>query len=254
MIIGLALLIALLFGGGPEEIFMVPDLKKEVRKNVTEKQAKKDLYVVISNAKKEIKAFRKKSGKYTKSAKKVAKDYQADLSELESIFDLSINLRKDHQQSMIESRLKFQDLMTDEEWNNMVRDQIELKKKPQKKKDKSKMKSEEAEKKMFNKMRETIETEISNEETRMRIDSSFTVFENALTSLFNEKRDYDLQDNKMLGDRHATREDLEEYYSLQDSIRAEMYKSYFNLLKVSHEILTEKEWKAIGNAFQKVYK
>ncbi len=116
------------------------------------------------------------------------------------------------------------------------------------------MKSEEAEKKMFNKMRETIETEISNEETRMRIDSSFTVFENALTSLFNEKRDYDLQDNKMLGDRHATREDLEEYYSLQDSIRAEMYKSYFNLLKVSHEILTEKEWKAIGNAFQKVYK
>jgi hypothetical protein len=250
----LVIYLATLLGGGPEEIFMIPNLKKEIKKNVSDKDRKQNLYLLISDAKKEIKTFRKQQEKDVKKAKKLAGNYNSDFDDLKKIYNDSFENRKKHQAYSIDKRLKFQELMTDGEWDNMVKRQVILKRKDQKKKDKGEIKEEKEEDKMFTKMLEAINENISDEEKRSKINNSFSEFKKVFSSLLEEKRAHDFQDNDMIASRNSTRMDFENYYRRTDSIRTELYDSYLNLIKASRDELDEGEWKAISKSLGQVYK
>ena len=255
MIIGLALLIMIIFfGGGPEEVFLVPDLKKEINKTVKDKDRKEDLKALIVVAKKETKDFRKQIRNESKFAKKLAVDYQSDLAELNKVFMTSIESRKQHQASMINKRLVFQNLMTDDEWNSIISKQIDLKKKEQRKKNKSARKAESREEKMFAKVHEAISQEILDIDRSVKIDSAFTAFERVIAKLYDEKRDGNFQDNELIGKRAATRQELEQFYHKQDSIRENVYKSYFQLLEVGRASSSEAEWKSLVRPLARIYR
>ena len=54
----ITLLIAKL-SGGPEEIFMIPNLDKEIKSHILDKERKDNLLLVVKEAKMEIRAFSK---------------------------------------------------------------------------------------------------------------------------------------------------------------------------------------------------
>ena len=95
MLIGLliAALVAMSASSGPGNFFLVPDIKKEIKKSVEDPDRKAELLTITSNMSKEIKAIQKYNKPYLKQIPVVNKDRGAKRAEIERLFDESYNER-----------------------------------------------------------------------------------------------------------------------------------------------------------------
>ena len=84
-----ALLITMLIKmiAGPEQLFTVPKLDKEIKTHISDKEQKKELLSIVKTAKKEIKAFNKETDKAKKKLKKLTSSRDDELDEIKTLFD-----------------------------------------------------------------------------------------------------------------------------------------------------------------------
>ena len=102
-----ALLITMLIKmiAGPEQLFTVPKLDKEIKTHISDKERRKNLLSIVKTAKKEIKAFNKETDKAKKKLKRLTDSKDDELDEIKTLFDVNFESRKKFQKSMVDKRL-----------------------------------------------------------------------------------------------------------------------------------------------------
>jgi hypothetical protein len=156
----ITLLIAKL-SGGPEEIFMIPNLEKEIKSHAVDKERKNEILLVAKEAKKEIKSFEKIRKNQLKEIEKLGKLKSTSSTELFDIYTIYNNARLNMQTVLIFKRLKLQQLISDEEWKQLIESAVLPSDKALKKIDKQNNKEDDEVEKLIQEIETTIINEIT---------------------------------------------------------------------------------------------
>lgn len=109
------LIITLLAGGVPDGFFTLPEIKKEIKVQVTDKDKQKEILAIMKETNKKISDFNKKLNKSIKS-ENIYRSRDVTLEQLTTYHENLINERNILQKEVIEARMKVIRLMTEEEW------------------------------------------------------------------------------------------------------------------------------------------
>ena len=91
-----------------------------IKIHIDEEARREMLLDMTKEAEKKIKAFNKQHGKDLKAVKKLTGKGLVSQEDLDKMFDKMIQDRKIHQKYLVDTRLKTQELMTAEEWQNII--------------------------------------------------------------------------------------------------------------------------------------
>ena len=255
MLIALAFsLIARMFGGGPEEIFQVPKLEKEIKTHVVDKQRKDQLLSLTKQAKNEIKSFNKSKGKKMKVMKKsnASKDFTKEM--MEELYMAYHNERLKLQSSMLHKRLKFQELMTEREWNMVIEEAVFPSDKVVKKTDKLEVKEELEIDKMFSKLQYVIEKNIIGTKGQEKVLTELNIFEKTIDEFMSISQEMNIQDSELVRKRTATESELLNFYQEQNKLRLKGAKEYFIFREAAINNTNDKEWNEIVGDLKVLFK
>ena len=101
----ITLLIAKLYGG-PEEIFMIPNLDRKIKSHIVDQEQKKEILQVTKDAKKEIKEFQKIQKAKLKQIEKLGQSKDVPSEDLIVIYQVYNDARLNMQYVLIDKRLK----------------------------------------------------------------------------------------------------------------------------------------------------
>lgn len=252
-----ALLIALLIAklsGGPEEIFMIPKLDKEIKTYVTDNVRKQQILSITKDAKKEIKAFQKIRKSKLKEISKLAQDQNKTSDDLLDIYQVYYDARLNMQKQLIENRLDVQQFLTDAEWKQLIENAVLPSDKIRRKADKADAKEEGKVDKLVEEIDKAINKEVKDSEKREAILLSLETFTISLEEFIDEGQQMNFKDNKIIRDKNATREDLEKFYDSENELRMKGTKDYFKIRESAIQNSTDDEWKRIVKALNKISK
>ena len=177
-----AILIALFIAtlsGGPEEIFMIPKLDKEIKSHIEDKDRKNEILLVAKEAKKEIKEFGKLKKKNLKQLKKQSRSRDTSTQQLLDLYQTYFNARLSKQSIVIEHRLKIHELLNENEWELIIKPAILP----------------------------------SEKERSEMILKELEVFTATLKEDINEGQKMNFEDNKLFKDKNALMKDLQDFYN-----------------------------------------
>lgn len=252
-----AFLITLLItklSGVPEEIFIIPDLDKEIKSHVVDKERKKEILQVVKSAKNEIKAFHKlRKNKLKQIAKQgILKENPSE--ELLDIYKSYHNARLTMQSVLIDKRLKLQMLITDDEWKQLIENAVLPSEKALRQIDKSEQKDDDQVEKLIREIEETIIKEITDVEKRQHLLNSLEKFNITLKEFIDESQQMNLKDNKIARNKNASRKEIEGFYKLQNELRQKGTEEYFQLRNSARRNTNDEEWKAIYKTINRIVK
>jgi hypothetical protein len=138
MLIGL--IIAIIFGvsRGAESEFVpvIPNIKKEIRQNVSDDARKEELLILVKASEKTIKKSEKENKKLKKVADKASKDREVSRNEFLRQYDYYYNARERLLASLINYRLLFKENISDELILKIYEDALVASRKERRKEDK----------------------------------------------------------------------------------------------------------------------
>lgn len=242
-----------LLTGGPEQIFLIDNLKKEIKQNVDDKEIKDELLNTLEITTKEIKKFNKCNDKGRKKVKKLVQKKSSSSDLLNGILNNALILRIEHQKKMIESRLFFQEKMNIEQWNKIISTADLPSEKDIKEYDAVIEKDKKAKKKLVDKVREAISNGIEEPSKQEIIITSFNEFEYALNNYLDEARKINFTNNKIVRNHNASKADLQGIYDYQNKLRKTVYQEFIEMHQIASEKTTLEEWNKISNSFSKLF-
>ena len=252
-----ALLITFLItklAGGPEEIFMTPDLKKQIKTHVEDKERQGIILDEIKVVKKENKAFGRLRKYHLKKIKKASMIRETTLGQLlvlyQSYFDDRISL----QNSFVDHRINIQNLLDDEEWRHLIEDAVLPSDKLRKKTDKKENKVDEQAEKFLNKLKKVVEDNISEPERRKQIVAALSDFSEILYDFIDEGKRMNFEDSELVRNKNASREELKNFYKRHNNLRMHGTVEFFKIREVARENTNDKEWKAIMKSLAGIIK
>mgnify|MGYP001824717371 CR=1 FL=1 len=252
MLIATATLISMLLFGGPEEMFLMGALEKGIKKEITDKDRQKEIKSIISAYKKRVKNY-KKIRKIQK--KELAALYSSKITSKEnfsSLYDEMILTLENLQNETIDSRLQSLELITDEEWKNMIQREKERLTKEEAKTSKSKKKDKEP--KPFSNLEDIIQS----------LDMDDQNEQESLQQLGKVKKSYDdlvhtVQDSRnkfslVILERNSSRTELESVANWNNEIKKEAYFNLVDLYKKLSGNVSDENWAKVAKEFSKIIK
>jgi hypothetical protein len=244
-----ALIIAVIgyFGGGHETFFLTPDLKKNVKTYVEDKEKKHEIYAIMKESKKMQKTFEKTRKGYIKKYKALNVDRNSTKDQHQALIGEYLEKRKEISALSIEKEMSMKKLCTEEEWGNIMNAIME-------KTDKGKVKKsmEKTNQKFFDKLVKTFTTNISDEANRKK----------ALASLNESKENVDIvipmvselsyKNIEAIRSYNAKKADYDEDAEQLRIIRKEIYDNFLKLRFQLLEYTTEEEWNIIIKDYNKL--
>lgn len=240
--------------GTADEVFTIPKLKKEIRTHVSDKVRKNSLLLIVKEAKKKNKGFIKATDKDKKKLKKLMASGENEIQEIETLLKNNHNKRKKLQNYNLEKRLDMQNLMTDEEWEQVIEKAVSPSKKREKKTDKEEKKVKDAIDKLLEKTEKSILKNIEDSTNRDHVLKAFRDFSNALKEQVSKGLENNYQNNKIVRKRTATREELEEVYGQQNELRENLNVEFTDIYNILYEHTNKKERKSIKKELNKMFK
>lgn len=231
--------------GGPEEIFMVPKLEKEIKSHVVDDERKNEILQIIKEAKKEIKQFRKFRKSKLKEIKKIGAKKEVSSDEMLEVFEIYNNTRLSLQSDLIEKRLILQQLFSDEEWELIIENAVFPSDKDRKKADKQEDKIEKKIEEFIADIKATIESNIEDESKRSNVLNSLDNYSTTLITFIEEGQQMNYKDNNIARSKNANKNELDQFYQNQNKLRYKGAKEYMKLRTTVIRNTNEKEWKAI---------
>jgi hypothetical protein len=247
-------LLIVILSAGPEEIFMVPKLDKQIKTHVVDKDRRKEIKTVIKEANKEIKVFGKIRKKKLKELSKLSKNRGNSSDQLNNIYQNYFDARLAMQSKLIVHRVNIQDLFEEDEWKLIIEDAVLPSDRLRKKGDKSENKEDEIVNKFLSKLEKEIHDKISDPIKSKNVINALNIFSTTLFEFIDEGQQMNFEDSKLIRNRNATRKDLENYYKTHNALRLKGTKEYFDIRDVMIENTNEKEWKSIQKAFNSLLK
>lgn len=252
-----ALLITLLIKtltGGPEEIFMIPNLEKEIKTSIEDKGRKKELLDIVKFAKGEIKSFDKIRKSKLKQIEKNGKLKDVLSEELYEIYKTYNDDRLNMQTELIRERLAIQDLLSEDEWERLIENAVFPSEKERKKIEKQIEKKDHWVDRVIGEIENVITQNVRGLQKRQYLIGSLNDFGKTLDEFIDEGQKMNFKDSELIRNRHATKEDLENFYKKQNELRAIGTKAYFKLRDEAIKNTNDQEWKVIVKALNKIVK
>jgi hypothetical protein len=246
MLIALAIgLIASLFGGGPEEIFQVPKLEKQIKSHVENEDFQNQLLTLTKEAKKELKSFNKSRSKKMKAMKKANASRESSEEMMVDLYMAYHNERLILYASLLAKRLEFQDLMTEDEWKNVIEKAVFPSDKATKSSNKADLKEVKEIDKIFTKIKEAIEKNIGESENREKVLTELDSFEKTIDEFVSMSQELNYQDSELVRKKTATAGELKNLYQQQNDLRVKGAMEFFRFREAAIKNTTDKEWKDI---------
>ena len=255
MITGTIFLIMSIFGGGPNfftipkaemKIFTIHKLENQLGDHIADKNREKEALQLFKQAKNEIKALEKRLKASGKEFKKLQKDRTIQREELEQIFAASEKSRKAVQTVLVEKRLKLRQLLTEEEWANLMEGGIASIEENPDKRNKEIKKIEKSDNKLLGKVEKSINKQIVEEDQRSKAMDAYASFENKVRTFSDESIGYLTINDEAAQQYHTDQVALEKVFAGLNSSRAEAMFEFLQLRDELINLSSDKDWKKLS--------
>ena len=250
-------LFAFLFGlitHGPEQVFIAPDVQKNVKKYVEKKERRDEINAVLKDGKKEIASFKKEQEKLAKMIQKEILSKSSSRSKVESLLDSSLEIRKGHQNSYVEMRLKIQEVFSQEEWDKVIKNAVYPSDKDSIREEKATEKTKKAYINEANKIKVNIQKVIVDQDKRERSVAAYETFRDEYSGLIDMRTELNYKNLEVLRNKQASKEQLEAFYTKQNETRERLYSSFNDFFSSLKENTTDDEWKRLKKEIAKIFK
>jgi len=243
MLIGLVSYFMLLFGGAQIESFYIIEFNKGLKKYVTSIPRRQDADAILSVYASTYKEFDKEHQKRLKVLQDKNTNYSTPMQWYQDFFATAIEDRQKLQASFISGRLRMQEILTQDEWEKIHESTranftkfVEKKKKKREKK---------AGKDPYLKISNTIKETLTSGEKQTRSLDALGSFQEKHKMIVESHENLHSTEAKVLGNRHATKEDLQETFNSVNKLRKSLIDSYIELLFNLKDNTSEEEWSII---------
>lgn len=244
MLVGLVSYFMLVFGDAPVESFYIIDLDKSIKKYVTSITRRQDAEAVVSAYASTFKEFVNDHKKQLKELQQKNIDKNTPETWYQDFFAVVMADRKKLQASFISGRLKLQEIITQEEWDQIIEftsaDVTKLVEKKEKKRKKNEGNHP------YNKLSNTIRETITQGEKQNRsleildnFHKKFLLVNEAYEKLYKES------ESEVLVNRQATKEDLQKISNVLNEMRESLMDGYADVIFNLKEITSDREWSII---------
>ena len=249
MLIGLTTLIIIIFSGGPEEIFLVPNAEKNLKSIIADKDKKSRAVDLFKNTKQEIKSFNKELKQKNKMLQNNSNRGNLTEPAVEQLLKESFDSRKDVQSHLIDQRLQLRELLTEDEWDRFMEASLEELASKEKKAEKATVKKDKEAEKLLAKLKSSLEKNISDAEKLGKALKDYGDFEQLIIQKFEQLNALTFENNSSVKAYNVDRETLSTIYSDLNSARQELYGGFLTMRSSMKAYLTESEWNAISKNF-----
>ncbi len=243
-----ALLFSLIFGGS-DNVLINPKSKKHVKKHVIQKETRKEILDIINNYEKDAKKFNKVKKKRKKEMYQMNSDRSVKGDDFREFFKAYMEERKLLDAHALESGIQVRVLISDEEWVLILADAETDYLKRQDKREKKIRQLRKA----FRKVEKAIDKSISEGERISGAKHIIQIYKNAVIKIQGDYDNFNYRDNKILSNRNASREELQNAQSTVDVILWELFEAYTKTHVDMVDITTEEEWQKIQKSNNKIY-
>jgi hypothetical protein len=249
MLIGLATLLILLFSGGPEEVFLIPNAEKNLKSIIADKDKKSQAVALFKTTKQEIKAFNKELKQKSKELQN--NSYRGNLTEpaVKQLLKESFEHRKNIQSHLIDQRLQLRELLTEDEWDRFMEVSIQEMASKEKKAQKAQVKKGKEAEKLLAKLKSSLEKNISDADKLDKALKDYSDFEQLIIGKFEQLNALTFENNSAVKDYSVDKETLSIIYSDLNGARQELYNGFLTMRSSMTAYLTEDEWSAISKNF-----
>ncbi|MEM9326818.1 MAG: hypothetical protein AAGA85_14225 [Bacteroidota bacterium] len=245
----IALIIAMIFGGGSNSPFADPDLLKYIKKTVADQDRKEQIVDLAKEYKTYIKRFAKEQAEGLKEMDAMFANRETTRADFETFFSEWRGSHATQEAKAVEGRMRFQNMITEEEWARVLQMVDAGKKDPTKDQRKliDKFKSR------TTKRRAAIASEIADADRRETALKSYDGFQLAVVEYMLEKARLNYKDNDAIRNIFASEDDMKAIYAKRDQLRAELYKAYIPMHAELVASTKEEEWTNISKAVSKLF-
>ncbi len=256
MLIGLIIsaIIVLTGGGESEFVSSIPHIKREIRRNVVEKERKDSLLVLVNGYEKEIKKYEKGKDKLQKNLYKTSSDRSKSTDEFLEAYDAYYQATVSLISSLIDYRLLFQQQITEEELQLIVEKAKESSKKEQRQLAKGEEKIEEYLQDTFRDIHKVVGKHVEDPAKADTITKSLNDLENTVHEFIDEALELNMEKKRLLDDKNVSGEELHELYERSSDLRFQGSRDYAHFREEAIRHTSEKEWKAINKELKPLMK
>lgn len=250
MIVGLLTLLMSIFGMGSVEVFYLDKLEEGIKKEVVDKDRKKELLDEMKSYTKTSKEFRKELKEDLKELRKKNLEKNTSMEWYESFYEDRMEERVQLQEVFIDQRLTLQEQITQEEWDAIMKRALTESEKLKEKEQKQEMKK--SDKNAFRVQEKTIVDVIEDQDRRMELLEALGVFESVFEDIHQAYDQINVEESQFLADKNASAEEMEALAALLNIQRNKLYEGNTVFLEAMHELATEDEWEPIMKAYNKL--
>jgi hypothetical protein len=248
MLIATATLIAILFFGSPEQIFLIESIEKGIKKEVADKSLRKEINNDIASYESRVKNYKKirkiqRKELYALFASKGSKseDFEAHFKLMESTLERL-------QLKAIETRNVVLDKITKEEWANIIALEKERLLKAEEKAAKKKNKDKTG--KPFAKFESAINSLVIEENEREDAIEQLGLLRNHYADLKDYVQDTRNEYHEVITKKNASREDLLSIVDKNSDLRKSSYYALVDIYKDLSEKISDDNWSKMSKEFK----
>lgn len=249
MLIGIATLLMLLFGGGQDTFMLNPYLKKQIKTHVGDKDRRSGIDELIKQVKKDQAAFLKERKKTIKALTELNSDYKTTVSQFETLFDEYYDRRVALQNTYLDREMKIRELITEGEWDKIMTSVLE-----QPDKEKARRRVLEKNEKMYAGLAGTCEKTMTNKDTLAKAKEIIDRHRKVTESFIEEFLDLGYRNLEPIRKYNATRADFELIRKQMSDHHRKYLTSVIELRFDLVSLASEKEWWSIGKELNSAFK
>lgn len=233
-------IIALTSTGGHSTFFLNPELKKNVKTYVLEKERRKEIFSIMKESKKKQKEFVKKRKAYLKAAKKINIDRKSTREQYELLNEEYMKARSEIQVFSIARELEIKSIILEDEWEKIMEDIL-----GDVSKNKIRDKMESGSDKYFNKLINACNKHITLDLKRDNAVASINRYREKVNASIPRLSEVSYKSIENIRDYNTPEENYKEVGKGISQIRKEIMKSFLDTRFHLLEYTTEAEWEKI---------
>ncbi|WP_136481741.1 hypothetical protein [Cognatitamlana onchidii] len=247
MIVGIIALITALFFGGPGEIFYVDDLEKGIKKNILDKERKKEILADFKITKEVIKDYEKQRKKDFKVFKNIYSSFNTTNTDLESFFNNLLAARNKYQNTIIDKRILIFEKIEDQEWSNILESSITASQKRIEKLEKKASKGKDR----FEKTKASVNNSNISKDQKDLIQEGLEEVGYTAAQLEKTLLSINPNSDKILANKHSKKDKLLELVKKDSQTRSEFINAVINFHQIVKNNSNEDGFNDIIKAFLK---
>ena len=225
----IALIISFLFGGGSLEVFYIDKIEQGVKKYVTDKDRKKELQGYFKEYKKIYQSYNKGMQSDLKNLKKQNLDRTVPIAWYKDLFKKRLDATAKVQLEFIDYRINLQNVISDDEWSQIIELASSAETKEQEKKEKQARKN--SDKDLMYNLRQTANENIFNPSSKTEVLAAWDIFKENYDATVETYDHINVEDSETLVDKNVSEEKMKGIIVKLDSIRAKMYVAHIGFFR-----------------------